>query len=191
MCQRGFSPREKVLSVCVCLGTEDGQLQHWRPCCPEPTARMVRLEGPQVRTLTPVRGPLPLFPSSVFAGTRPHPWSSLEPSSSPSYCCEFSKCYSCRFPPPSTVFSSLCSDGEKEYIFPLPSAHHQQGCPYGKVQAAPGGRREVGFSPRGTFVQAEMLSAQPEQGSPGILMLLGWIDLRLNSACPSPCRLVL
>lgn len=135
--------------------------------------------------------PLPLFPSSVFAGTRPHPWSSLEPSSSPSYCCEFSKCCSCRFPPPSTVFSSLCSDGEKEYIFPLPSAHHQQGCLYGKVQAAPGGHREVGFSPRGTFVQAEMLSAQPEQGSPGILMLLGWIDLRLNSTCPSPCRLVL
>lgn len=85
--------------------------------------------------------------------------------------------------PPSTVFSSVCCDGEKEYIFPLLSAHHQGGL-YGKVQAAPGGHGEEEFSPRSSFVQAEM-SAQPEQGSLGMLVLLGWIDLRLNSARPS------
>lgn len=60
--------------------------------------------------------PLPLFPSSVFAGTRPHPWSSLEPSSSPSYCCEFSKCCSCRFSPP-RLFFQACAPMVKRNTF--------------------------------------------------------------------------
>lgn len=59
---------------------------------------------------------------------------------------------------------------KKEYICisPLPSAHPQGGCLHGKVQAAPGGPREAGFSPRGSFVQAELLSAPAGlSGDPG------------------------
>lgn len=49
-----------------------------------------------ILTLSPAHGPFAPFSLLYFSGTRPHPWSSLEPSSSPSSCCEIPKCCSCR-----------------------------------------------------------------------------------------------
>lgn len=163
-CQSSFCPREKILSV---SGSRGWALlpelpAAWHRSCSGTFLLLVFLIFEHLwrclaHTLTQLVILLPLFPSCIFAGTRPHPWSSLDPSSGSSYCCEFSKCCSVDFP--QNCFSKPVLPWQKAIHFCTPISTSWQSA------AAPGGHRGGGFSPRSSFVGAEMSA----RGSLGML----------------------
>lgn len=104
LCQSSFSPREKILSVCGSRGWAvlPGLTAAWHsPALGHSSClcfSFLSIFG--IAWLTVSHQLVVLFPSCIFSGVRPHPWSSLEPSSSPSSpCCEFSKRCSRGFSP--------------------------------------------------------------------------------------------